>query len=208
MLYVIVLIMVLYCVCKYDICGHKQYKNTWFYFLLFLFIIIAGFSYRLGGDNISYIKEFPMYQMNNGYSWEELTNYNGRQPLWVLMSKLCKSVINEYWFFRFIHSLFLNSLFFFAFRKITKYLFTTILFYFVLVYFEFNFQVMRQSIAVGLFLTSMSKYRNNKWLSYYVINLIGFLFHESAVVTFIVPLIKLLGISIKSIIIYFIISID
>lgn len=207
MLYIIVLIMILYCICKYDICGHKQYKKTWFYFLLFLFIIIAGFSYRLGGDNISYIKEFPMYRMNSGYSWAELTNYSGRQPLWVLMSKLCKSVINEYWFFRFIHSLLLNSLFFFAFRKITKYLFTTILFYFVLVYFEFNFQVMRQAISVGLFLMSVSQYKRNNWVSYYLINLLAILFHETAIITYLLPLIRRISISSKSLIIFFIISI-
>ena len=199
--------LVLYCVYNFDACGHKRNRDTWFYFLLIVFIIISGFAYRLGYDNANYMSEFPMYRMNGGYGWEELTSYSGRQPLWVLMTKICKAIVNKYWFFKLAHSLLINTLIFFAFRRLTKYVFTAILFYFVLVYFDYNFQVMRQSIAVALFMSSISKYKDNKWLPYYLINILGFLFHEAAIITFLLPFIKLMKISVLSISAFFDLSI-
>lgn len=207
MLYLTVLILVLYCVYNFDICEQKRNRDTWFNFLLFVFIIISGFAYRLGYDNANYMSEFPMYRMYGGYGWEELTSYSGRQPLWVLMTKICKAIVNKYWFFKLAHSLLINTLIFLAFRRLTKYVFTAILFYFVLVYFEYNFQVMRQSIAVALFMSSISKYEDNKWLPYYLINILGFLFHEAAIIAFILPLIKFIKISVISICATFVLSI-
>lgn len=207
MLYLGVLLLLLYCVYKYDICGLVHYRKTWYTIILLILIGVAGFSYRLGGDNISYIREFADYHINNGFELNELISYTGRQPLWVLMTIICKSIINEYWFFRLVHSILLNTLFILALRRFSKYEFTTLLFYFVLLYFEFNFQIMRQSIAIGLFLVSVSYFANNKWLSYYIINIISFLFHEAAIITFLVPLMKWIGISIKTILIYFLFAI-
>lgn len=207
MLYLVIIFLVLYCTYRFDIHNQNKYKNSWFYFLMILFIVVAGFAYRLGYDNAHYMREFPSYSVGNGYDWHELTSYKGRQPMWVLMTKISKSIVNNYWFFRLLHSILLNTLMFLALRKLTKYIFTTILFYFVLVYFEFNFQVMRQSLAVALFMFSITKYENNKWLSYYFINILGFLFHESAIITFFLPLIKLLRISRGAIVLFFVASV-
>ena len=52
----------------------------------------------------------------------------------------------------------------------TKYIFTATLFYFVYLYTELNFEVMRESFAVGFFLFSLEAYKRNLWFKYYILN--------------------------------------
>ena len=177
-MYVLILILIVYCVYKYDICHNIQYRTEWLCLLLLIFTIVSGYSYRLGGDNISYINEFSEYSLGN-VSLKDLCMYPGRQPLWVLLSLLCKTLFNDYWFFRLIHAIILNTLFVVAVKRLTSHVFTALLFYYVLMFFEYNFQIMRQSISISIFLYSITAYRQNKWVQYYVINLVSCLFHEA-----------------------------
>ena len=76
------------------------------------------------------------------------------------------------------------------------------LFYYVLLFPDINFQLLRQALAVGLFLNAIPYFKKNEWGKYYLVCALGLLFHESILITFFVPLVKLLKLNKKGLFIY------
>lgn len=205
-MYLIIVVLLLYCILKYDVYNYTPYRKSWFVFILIILILVSGLSYRLGGDGIGYMREFSQYNLLAGLNYNELSNYSGRQPGWVLLVKLCRYIIDDYSFFKLVHATIVNTLFLITIRRYSRFVFTGILFYFILIYFDYNFQVLRQSLAVSVFLGAIPYFEENKWIKYYIICMISALFHESALITFIIPVIKLFGVSRGILPLYFVIS--
>lgn len=185
----------LYCILQYDIKEEKKYKKTWYAFIWAYLTIISGLSYRLGGDGMVYVWQYPMYTTYDGFSLEALTSYSNRLPGWVALVKCCKLISDEYWVFKLIHAIVVNSLIGYFVKYNAKHIFTTTLFYFVLMYFDLNFQLLRQVVAMGLFLYGIKYIRNNQLIKYYIINVLAILFHESALIGLVFPLMSLVKIN-------------
>ena len=203
MTYLLIFLVITYCVIKYDICEYESGGDKWYRFIWIYLTIVSGLAYRLGGDGIVYVWEYPMYTVSDGFSWTALTAYNNRLPAWVILNKLCKLVTGDYWFFKLVHAIIINSLFGHYIKTYTRYVFSSTLFYFLLLYFDLNFQLLRQVLAIGFFLYGIRFYEENNWLKYYIVSVIAVLFHESAVITFVFPLMKLIKYNKKSMIILF-----
>ena len=190
MLYLIIFLLIFWGVVRYDIYQKKDKNDIFYRFLLFVLIIVSGLAYRMGGDCMNYISEYNLYPLNESFSLSNLTSYNGRQPGWVLLCKLCRLVTTDFSFFKIIHSIIYNTLIFVSIKHLTKYRFSMILFYFVLLYFDTNFQILRQSLAIGLFLYSIYYFKCQKWIKYYLCIALAILFHESALICLLFPLIR------------------
>ena len=75
-------------------------------------------------------------------------------------------------------------IFYKALKKYTPFVFIAILFYLYKGYIWHNFTLLRQSVSIALFMYSIQYIKDKKMLKYMGLNLIGFCFHESAIILF------------------------
>lgn len=84
--------------------------------------------------------------------------------------------------FMFVVALITMFLFFVSLRKYTPYLFLAVLFYMYKAYFWHEFTLLRQAIAIGLFMYSIQYIKSRECWKYMVLNILGMTMHASAVV--------------------------
>lgn len=206
--------MILLGVYMYDLQRYSEGKYNLFLLILTLLIIISGLAYRLGGDGLHYLLEYNTYSIQDGFGWEALNKYKDRQPGWVFLIKICRTITEDYTLFKMIHALIVNILIAKAIKKYSSYLFSGLLLYFVLMYFDFNFQILRQSLAIAVYLSAIPYFEKKQWLKYYLISTVAFSFHTSALICFVFPFIKIIGYNKKALLLYlllmllFIINVD
>lgn len=154
--------------------------------MLIVFILLAGMRYRIGLDTIRYMYSYESIPtLGNLMEYDFSTSE--REPFWIFLSSITKSLCCDFSLFQFLHAIILNTTVFWFVRKYTEYVFTGILFYFVFLYANFNFEVMRESLAIAIFLIAYSYMRQNKWIQYLVLCSLSSLTHSFALVTFLFP---------------------
>jgi hypothetical protein len=167
---------------------------------MLIFIAVSGFRYKVGGDTLAYFDFFEEYPFIS-----ELKNYDfiysKWDPFWVILSSISKSIVNDFAFFQIIHAIVINSIIFKFFERHTTYRFTAVLVYSLFFYIYFNTEVMRESLAVCVFLLAYPYFKDRKWLKYYLLAVLAFLFHSSAIITFVFPLFRNIKLNIKGIIV-------
>lgn len=167
----------------------KESKGIIQYILLWsILIIIVGLQYRMGGDNLSYEDDFKMMASLKRLSSDDFSIGSRFQPLWLVFVGLVKNISDSYTFYHFIHAIFLNSIFATLFFKQTKNKFTaTLLFFVSFEFFFFNIELQRESLAVATFCLAYYQLIKEKYINYYILAVIAFLFHASATFLFFIP---------------------
>lgn len=185
--YIIVLLVLLYGCIHYDVKGNLDTKNRWLYFEWLVLVLLAGLRYKVGGDSIAYYNEF----YSQWPTLSEVGTYDNERYniLWIYFIAICKSIIDEFWFLQIVHAVIVNTVFFRFFKKHTTYIYTAILFYFILYFFRYNTEVLRASLAVCSFLIGFESLSKKKWIYYFTCCLVAYGFHSEAIVTFFFPLI-------------------
>lgn len=206
MIYFFVLFLLMFFAFIYDFVNAKSGKKTVYYVILIGLICLSGFRYRVGGDTSMYMLTYP-YMPNLG----ELSNYQSGeeklQPLWILFIAFSKSITEEFYIVQLLHAIIVNTLIFGFIKANTKYTFTAILLYYIGYYGYFNFEILRESIAIAIFLYSIKFLQNKNWFFYFSLSSIAFLFHFSAIVLFIFPFIINLKFKFFRVLLIFIIGI-
>ena len=154
MIYLIVLIILLFFAIIYDFGTADSGRDISYYLILVGLICLSGFRYKVGGDTFMYMEEFPNLPDLSGLSNYE-TGVNKRQPLWILFAAISKSISQEFYVLQIFHAIIVNTLIFRFIKENTKYIFTAVLFYFIGYYCYFNFEILRESLAISLFLFSI-----------------------------------------------------
>lgn len=187
MIYIIVLILLLIPVIRYDVLKKTKGLEFWFFLELLLLVLLAGLRYRVGGDTLAYIDYFDEYP-----NLIELFHFDfvGAQfgPLWYISNALIKSIWNDFIFFQIIHAAFVNVVFFWFFRKHVKSFFTAIVLYYIGFYLYFNMEILREVISICIFMLAFSYMQEKQYLKYYIFSIVAFLFHYSAMLMFVIPL--------------------
>ncbi|WP_293589024.1 EpsG family protein [Prevotella sp.] len=212
MIYLIFVLISIYGIVKYDfpmsykiygsIAGKSKFsprflgnRKMLIYVLLVYMVLFTGFSFRVGTDIGRYMYDFDYIQ------WSELDltklSFSYRQPFWILIQLLSKSVVNSFVVFRLLTSLIVTGVIFFLFKKETPFVFTAILFYFLMMSFDMNFNILRQSLAIACFVPSCIFLKKRKWLKGIGLIFASFLFHNSAFVLFMVPLLMFINVKEK-----------
>ena len=191
MLYLGIILSLLMLAYYYDYKGCIKYKNEFYYFTLFIFIIVGGLAYRLGIDTTRYIQYYD--EIPNIFKiFKTDLSYNIYFDRWgkgfILLFSLCKTICSEYWFFQLIHAIIVNTIVFFFIRTNTKNIFLGILIYFLLQYFLFNFEVLREALSVCMLLIGWKYFLNNKWNKYYICSFLAISFLISGIITLIFPI--------------------
>lgn len=174
---------------------YKQYNSKWnYYFLCILFILVSGLSYRLGCDTIRYQHWFETdfntpFDLNLFFNSSNVGG-SAQEPLWLISNWIFYNLFGKWWIFKTVIAAFVNITIFSFIKKYTQVPYTAIMLYALLYYFEINFQVLRESVAISLFLIGL-KYiiSDNKVLwKYYFFIILASLFHRFAFIGVFYPL--------------------
>lgn len=188
MLYILLLILIGCLIYNYDYKQSRHGKAEWYAVLCVALILIAGLRYRLGIDTVAY--ESTYYQLPDLTQF--FGNYNFDQTRYgkgyLLLCALCKSIYPDYYFFQFIHATIVTTIIFWFFHKHTKHIFFAIFMYFLMLYFPFTFEVLRESLAVCLVLIGWHFFLKKNIFLYYFFCLLALTFHISAAIMLVIPI--------------------
>ena len=163
--------------------------SPYYFILCLLFILVSGLSYRVGSDIGKYMYDFKHLQFQD-FSLKELS-LSDRQPFWILSQLICKTLCDSFVLFKLFCSIFVNVVIFIFIKNNTKYIFTSILLYYVIMSFDINFNILRQSFAISTFLIAFSFLEKKKILLSLLAIFSSIMFHNSAFVLLPVPLLLL-----------------
>lgn len=201
MIYLAVLIYALVLAIKFDrdVISRRNVKSKKIHqVILYLALsLIAGFSYRLGIDCIRYEMKFDLVEPINQFSTLQLLlNSYDLDPLWTLLNSVVKLFTDEFYVLHLVVVLFVNGIIFWFVNKHTKFFFTTIILYCLIQYWNFNFEVLRESVSVSFFLLALDNIIDgkNNYFRYYLLALPAVFFQTFGFVVLLFPLIKLLNI--------------
>lgn len=189
---------------------YTRTKKVWYIIVGIYLILLAGFRNGVGGDTQLYMSAFDDVPS----SWRELNEFisdelldSGYMPGWSVLVFLCKRWFDSFYAVQLAQALIVNIGILYLFRQYTTHIFLCTLLYGIsYVFFLFNMEVMREAIAVVLCGLGMHSYlRGDKW-KFYVLVGISILFHISALIVLLFPLVRLKKINIQIMILAFIAS--
>jgi len=187
MIYLIIIVLLVFFSFIYDFSNLKGGEKLFYNLMWFIFVLLFGLRYRVGGDTINY-----MIVYDSMPTISELIKHGFRigklQPLWQILCAFAKSIHPDFVVLQIIHAIIVNTIIFKFIKANTKYYFTGILLYFLYYSFYFNVEILRESLAISFFLLSLNSFLRKKWFIYYIWVTISFLFHYSAIILFVIPL--------------------
>lgn len=187
MIYLLILFTILFFLYLTEVKGKRAWTLPGCYIVWLLFVLVAGLRYRVGGDSLYYQDIYPSLP-----SFGELKNYglyeNGYGPLWYLFCAATKAIDSRFVVMQIVHALIINTAMVYFFNKYSKHLFACLLVYYVFYYLYFNMEILRESLAIAVFLPNMKNLVNKRWTRYVLGSIVSLGFHLSAIVLFILPL--------------------
>lgn len=187
MIYLLIIFIIILFIYK------KEFYNTQFQhqrfpiFLYLLFSLLAGLRFEIGDDTLHYYSFFKeLFTLDNiNKSFIEDHRF---QPLSIYFISLCKTINSNFAFLQLVHAFLINYILFSFVKNNTKYVYLSLLIYFITNYLEFNTEILRESIAVCITLLSYNALKNNKIVKYILFSALAICFHISSVIVLIFPL--------------------
>lgn len=193
--YLIFIALAAYFSFRYDrIEEHDSHKNHRLWLMWGYMTLLTGFSYGLGADKFTYMREFEKYpdsfNETGNFIWYSLM-MRGQMPLWTLVNMVAKTVFNSFYVVQLLESAAINFTVCYLLTRYThRYFLFMLVYFFTLQYFVFNTEVMREGFAMSFALLGMEGYISGKKWLYFVMLPIGVMFHVSALITLLFPLVN------------------
>lgn len=191
MMYITIGLVILFLAIKFNGTSFTPQQQKIFNFLLLIIILIPALRYRVGGDTLDYMKEYetmPTLSELKSFVFFEDSRY---QPLWILFVATLKSITPSFVLLQIVHALFVNIVLSKTLKRYTICPFWGLFLYFIYSFFLFNFEILREAIAISVFAIGLKYCINTEikhhWLKYILCAVVAFLIHDSAIVLFIVP---------------------
>lgn len=168
-------------------------KNIVIYLLTYFFLLFLGGlrGIEVGTDTVNYLTIYENLKTEDGS--EFVMSYI--EPLWVLLNKGVILSVDEYQVVIFVGILLSVTPVFIRVWKSCSRPYFAILFY-VLLYFYFNaYNVTRQMIAISIVFYALPFVENRQYKKYVLAVFIAMMFHFTAVLAFLIPLIKKIKLS-------------
>ncbi len=158
-------------------------------------VLLMGLRYRVGIDTMNYMSSYGYTPEFKGFFDNDFTETRF-EPGYLLLCALCRLVTKDFWLLQLVHALILNvCVFIFLYRR-TQNPFTGIAIYFVLTWLYFNTEVMRESLAIAIFLLNYENLKKQRWIAYYLLTLVSISFHYSALILWIFPFVRFIKLNI------------
>lgn len=158
------------------------YAVIWLYLVL-----LIGLRFEVGGDTLAYMEDYKWRPDLTQWKFSWVDYY---EPLYTLLCSVCKTISDEFVFFQIIHSVILNICLFYFIYKSTKYKFSALFFCLIYYYLYFSTEILRESLAILVFIINYKNYEEENWIKYYVGAVIAMMFHISAIILLIFPFVK------------------
>lgn len=209
MIYIFVLVLILIGIYKYDLTDRlfsSSKKYNLYYTIAFMLFFIAAFRYYNGGDTKNYAEHF--LQMP---SWVELSKHHfddfRYQKGYIYFVAFIKGLWDNFIIQQIITALIVNIVVFRFVKKFSPFVFLTILMYFILNYFEFNMEIMRECISVSFGLLAYECLKSRRYILMVILIYIAYQFHISALILTLMPLFAIVKFSKKSFFIVLVVAI-
>lgn len=189
LLYLIIFLLLIYGVASYD-CSKRRSKGNIYYWVIWVIMtLMIAFSYNMGNDWVHYLEDYSSVPKFSSLHFSDLEIGGRAQPLWIYLNSITRIYGGEdFTFFMFVHAVIVNGFIFWFVQRFSSYKFSVILLFFLSFnFFYFNIDVLRESLAVSLFLVAWKYLCHKKIFIYYLLCLIAFLFHASAIFSFLIP---------------------
>ena len=187
MIYFIVGLFLLIGFFLFDVVKLTKGKSLFYFLNFILLVLLAGLRYKTGGDSLAYQDMFDDIPNLSQLRLIDLQNAEF-QPLWYLLNATIKSFGNSFTIFQLVHAIFVNGCIFYFFKKYSKHYFLAIVLYYLFGYTYFNMEILREAIAICIFLLSVNFLLKKKYIPYFITILIAFGFHLSAFILFFIPI--------------------
>jgi hypothetical protein len=189
-LYIVPFFVTFFSALIFEVC--KYQSNTKFLIWIAMYVYLTGligFRYMVGGDSYFYMLYFNDISTTNIFdiSWD--AEY---QPLFTLLSSFSKVLYPSFTSFQLLHVFIINSCLFYFIGKNTKFRFSVLFLCLVMFYINFTVEILRESLAIMVFVCNYKSLENNKWIKYYFGVFIAMMFHLSAVFLIVLPFLKFL----------------
>lgn len=183
----------------------KIKKKTLLQFSFFFLFLVAAFRFEFGADYTSYYSFYNKFLLKKyeeltfleiGYRWLNILISSMKLDFNILLSVI--SFVNLYFFYRFM--IFIN---------IKRSFYWIIFFTYISLYnlYFYHLSMIRQSIAIYIFLFSFQYIYKKEIKKYIIIILLATLFHKSAIILLPIYYINRINFKIKYICLFFICSI-
>ena len=176
--YILIFIYLVFCSLFWE-------KNLYLFIIAFLLMLfIAGFrDLSVGTDTQNYFEIYELLRLNKTPPWFTI------EPGWKIINKLAITLNTGYESVVFMASVLALSPVFATFWKYSKRPFVSVIFYFLLFFYFQSFNVTRQMIAIAFIFSGYNDYLHGKKRSFYIQLCIAVLFHYSALLALIFPVI-------------------
>lgn len=187
-IYICFLVLIVFGIFRYDHGSSQDRGNVYYCILCIAMILPIVFIGDMGNDHLRYIEEYDGLPQLDDLKFSDLEIGGRAQPFWLYFNGFTKLFGDDHSIFMLFHSIFVNIVIFWFIARNTKYRYTTVLLYYLsLNYFYFNIEILRESLALCIFLISFKYLVARRYMRYYILAIVSFLFHASAVFTFLMP---------------------
>ena len=145
-----------------------------------------GFRYFVGGDTIGYMAKYEWTSPFNQLSLTDLALAEF-QPFWMLLQSLCKTISEDFYVVQLFVSSFVNIAVFGVMRKYAANEFWAVFVYLLTCMLNYNCEILRASIAIGIFFLAYEQLLSKHYIRYYLLVIVAILFHDQAVLLLFVP---------------------
>lgn len=168
-----------------DIYKIKCPQKTIYWLLVIGLILVSSFRFRIGIDSIRYEESYSDIPAIFNLSFEDLSSLP-YEPLWIVFCSFLRAFSDEFLLLQLVHAVIINWIFCRFLYRNTENKFIALFFYTIAMYFLFNFESIRESLAIAIFLLFWEKWRTKLYL-YYLGCLVCCFMHYSAAILFFIP---------------------
>jgi len=178
-----------------NIKGAKKYNKIYLYFCFLVLILVSGLRFRLAPDSVAYAYFFNQEYVYLNQLSLKYFNESRFLPLWLIICSICKE-LGGYYTFQFLVSFFCLSSVCIFIKKYSLYPFASTMFFYIFFYHYFSMEILREAVAISLFLLAVVSYSERKILAFFLISC-ALLMHQFAFVLLILYIIFLTKFSIR-----------
>lgn len=164
---------------------HNRFKIP--YYLLFIScILLFGLRYRVGVDTLNYMYSYVEKPDLSKLTMDYIITSN-EAPFYSLLNSVCKSISSSFYLLQIVVTIIFNFCLFAFLKRHSVNPFLAFAVFFFMNGLYFNTEILKESLAVGIFLVNIDNLFKRRWLKYYLLATVSLMFHYSAIIVFVFP---------------------
>lgn len=163
-----------------------QSHSLYYWSECLLLILFMGLRYYVGGDTMGYMAKYEYVSPITSMTYIDFV-ISDFQPLWVVLQCFCKYISDDFYVLQLFISGFINIVVFWVMKRYAANEFLAILLYLLTCMLNYNCEILRACIAIGIFFIAYEQLLKHNYIWYYVLIIIAILFHDQAVLLLIIP---------------------